>query len=211
MDAVSAHLDQLQPADLQVDPRIGKLLTRLHTALPDIRAGLSAVEQFMSVAQAVLGIGTPAKYLHEVLDSTELRPGGGFMGNYGIATLSGGRLTSLHLTDVYLLDMPFVYSGKRVPFPPQYQWSPFVRWKWGLRDSNLDADFPTVARYGEQHYSLESVDGPLQGVIAITPASMQQALEIAGPLRIPTGCATSFLTEQEERETGESSKKCDSL
>jgi hypothetical protein len=28
---------------------------------------------------------------------------------------------------------------------------------------------------------------------------------------LPTRCATSFLTEQEERETGESSKKCDSL
>ena len=185
VDAVSAHLDQLQPADLQVDPAVGNLLARLRTVLPDIRAGLSAVEQFMSVAPAVLGIGTPAKYLVEVLDSTELRPGGGFMGNYGIATLSGGRLTSLHLTDVYLLDLPFVYSGKRVPFPPQYQWFPFIHSKWGLRDSNLDADFPTVARYGEQYYSLESGAGPLQGVIAITPASMQQALEITGPIRIP--------------------------
>ncbi len=185
VDAVSAHLDQLQPADLQVDPRIGKLLARLRTALPDIRAGLSAVEQFMGVAPAVLGIGTPAKYLVEVLDSTELRPGGGFMGNYGIATLSGGRLISAHLTDVYLLDMPFIYSGKRIPFPPQYQWFPFAHWKWGLRDSNLDADFPTVARYGEQYYRLEGGDGPLQGVIAITPASMQQALEITGPIRIP--------------------------
>ncbi len=28
---------------------------------------------------------------------------------------------------------------------------------------------------------------------------------------VPTRCATSFLTEQEERETGERSKKCDSL
>src|SRR6266581_527829 len=28
---------------------------------------------------------------------------------------------------------------------------------------------------------------------------------------LPTRCATSFLTEQEERETGERSKKCDSL
>lgn len=185
VDSVAAHLDQLQPTDLQVDPRLGKLLVRLRSAMPGLQAGLSAVEQFMSVAPAVLGIGTSAKYLVEVLDSTELRPGGGFMGNYGIATLSGGRLVSIHLTDVYLLDMPFVYSGKRVPFPPLYQWFPFAHWKWGLRDSNLDADFPTVASYGEQYYQLEGGVGPLQGVIAITPAPLQQALEITGPIRIP--------------------------
>ena len=185
VDGISAHLEQLQPADLQVDPRISTLLVKLRSALPGLRAGLSAAEQFMSVAPTLLGIGAPANYLVEVLDSTELRPGGGFIGNYGIASLSAGRLTSVHLTDVYLLDNPFFYSGQHIPFPPQYQWFPFSQSKWGLRDSNLDADFPTVARYGEQYYSLEGGTDTLQGVIAITPAFMQQTLAITGPIRIP--------------------------
>ena len=51
----------------------------------------------------------------EVLDSTELRPGGGFIGNYGIATFSGGRLTAAHITDTYLLDKDNLTAGHTIP------------------------------------------------------------------------------------------------
>ncbi|MGH2481892.1 MAG: DUF4012 domain-containing protein, partial [Ktedonobacteraceae bacterium] len=56
---------------------------------------------------------------------------------------------------------------------------------WSLRDSNLDADFPTAARYGEQNFEREGGNVPLQGVISVTPSLIQQALAITGPVSVP--------------------------
>src|SRR6266704_4169982 len=179
------QIAHLQPGDLQVDPRLGKYLATLRKDIPLLQTWLKTVEQLLPVAPTLLGIGTPANYLIEVLDSTELRPGGGFIGNYGIATLSGGRLTAAHITDVDLLDRPFEAAGHVIAYPSTYSWFDLARSSWSLRDSNLDADFPTAARYGEQTYKQEGGNVPIQGVIAITPALIQQILAITGPISVP--------------------------
>jgi len=174
----------LQPGDLQVDPRLGKYFATLQRDIPLLQTWLETVQQLLPVAPALLGIGTPANYLIEVLDSTELRPGGGFIGNYGIVTLSGGRLTTAHITDTYLLDRAYNAAGHDIPFPSAYTWFNLAP-SWGLRDSNLDADFPTAARYAELNYAREGGKLPIQGVIAITPAFIEQALGITGPIPVP--------------------------
>lgn len=84
------QINTLQPGDVQFDPRISKLVNTFHRDLPDIQAILADVQELLPVIPTLLGIGTPANYLIEVLDSTELRPAGGFIGNYGIATFVGG-------------------------------------------------------------------------------------------------------------------------
>ncbi|MGZ3646869.1 MAG: DUF4012 domain-containing protein, partial [Ktedonobacteraceae bacterium] len=134
---------------------------------------------------AMLGMGQPAHYLIEVLDSTELRPGGGFIGNYGILTLVNGSVNGAYITDTSLLDIPYMTSGHVIPYPDAYRWFHLAPRSWSLRDANLDADFPTVARYSEQNYWLEGGREPLQGVIAITPALIQHILEITGPIAVP--------------------------
>ncbi|MGZ3624104.1 MAG: DUF4012 domain-containing protein, partial [Ktedonobacteraceae bacterium] len=134
---------------------------------------------------AMLGMGQPAHYLIEVLDSTELRPGGGFIGNYGILTLSNGSVSDAHITDTSLLDAQYRTSGHVIPYPSAYKWFHLAPDSWSLRDANLDADFPTVARYSEKNYWLEGGREPLQGVIAITPALIQHILEITGPIAVP--------------------------
>jgi len=175
--------NQLQPVDLQLDPRLSKLVGEFHTRLPLIQNAIGQAEAFLAVAPQVLGIGTPAYYLVEILDSSELRPGGGFIGNYGIATLSGGRFVSARVVDTYLLDRAFERTH-RIPFPPAYSWFNLAH-KWGLRDSNLDADFPTSALNGETHYAKEGGKRPLAGVIAITPALIEHMLALTGPIQVP--------------------------
>ena len=178
------QVNQLQPEDLQVDPRLSKMVSQFHANLPLIQQGISEAEEFFAVAPMVLGIDKPAYYLLEILDSSELRPGGGFVGNYGIATVSGGRLTSAHVIDTYLLDRAFERTHS-LPFPPAYSWFTLSPGKWGLRDSNLDADFPTSAREGETHYVEEGGKFPLAGVIAITPALIEHMLTLTGPIEVP--------------------------
>ena len=187
LDQAIIAANQVQPGDVQFIPQVGKMVTTFQSELPTLRTWLDAAGKLLPVLPAMLGIGTPAHYLVEVLDSTELRPTGGFIGNYGIATFSGGRLTSARITDVVLLDHPYALKGQRIPYPPAYSWFPnYLAWEsWSFRDSNLDADFPTAARYGELNYQREGGNVPVLGVIAFTPALIQQALAITGPISVP--------------------------
>ncbi len=182
---VVKQVNALQPADLQLDPRVGKIVATFHKYLPTLNASLDEGETLLAVAPTLLGIGVPTNYLIEILDTSELRPGGGFIGNYGIVTLSGGRLTAAHITDSYLLDQAFIAAGHSIPYPSAYTWFDQAPGSWSFRDSNLDADFPTAARYAEQIYHREGGNIPLQGVIAITPSFIEHALAITGPISIP--------------------------
>ena len=181
------QVNQLQPADMQFDPRLGKIIATFHTNMPALQAELNDAEAILPIVPTLLGIGTPAHYLIEMVDSTELRPTGGFIGNFGIATLAAGRLTDAHITDIYLLDYAFKASGGHIPYPPAYTWfsQHLSSDTWSFRDSNLEADFPTSARMGELNYMREGGKVPVQGVISITPALIQHMLTITGPIAIP--------------------------
>src|SRR5207249_1192677 len=122
------------------DPRISKLVAAFHQALPTLQEWLDSADKLLAVAPALLGIGAQANYLIEIQDTTELRPGGGFIGNYGIATFSGGRLQAARITDADLLDKPFEFAGNTIPYPPVYTWFDIGGSSWSFRDSNLDAD-----------------------------------------------------------------------
>jgi Protein of unknown function (DUF4012) len=179
--------NQVQPNNVQFDARLSKLFAGFRKEIPTIQAWLDTFGNLLPVLPSLLGIGTPANYLIEILDSTELRPAGGFIGNYGIATFSGGRLKTAHITDVVLLDVPYELAGHVIPYPATYSWFShyLAKGSWSFRDSGLDADFPTAARYGELTYKQEGGNIPVQGVIAITPALIQHALAITGPIYVP--------------------------
>ncbi len=177
--------NQVQQDDLQFDPHISKLFATFHKEVPTVQTWLSALDRLHPVLPTLLGVGTPTKYLIELLDSTELRPGGGFIGNYGFATLSGGKLTGANITDVDLLDRPFEAAGHTIPYPPQYRWFQADPIAGVCAILNLDADFPTAARYGEENYVQEGGNVPVQGVIATTPAFIQHVFAITGPIDIP--------------------------
>ena len=183
LNDASGRLGQVQPGDLQVEPGLGKMLGEFRTYLPLIQQGMGQVTSLFPVLPALLGIGTPANYLIEILDSTELRPGGGFIGNYGILSLSGGQVTSVRVTDTYLLD--YTYDRNHYIHRPYGWFTLAYKPGWGLRDSNLDADFPTSARNGEMLFNMEGGNVPLSGVIAITPAVIEQVLILTGPVAVP--------------------------
>jgi hypothetical protein len=178
------QVKHLSPSDAQLDPRVGKLMNSFHTYLPTILSSLADVDKLLTILPEILGIGKPSNYLIEVLDSTELRPAGGFIGNYGVLTLTNGRETDAHITDVDLLDRPFAAAGHVIPYPSTYQWFDIAPGSWSLRDTNLDADFPTVARYSQQNYKREGGTVTFQGVIAITPVLIQHMLDITGPINV---------------------------
>src|SRR5256885_6376652 len=180
-----AGVNALRPGDLRFNAYLGKAVAQFLHYLPSLQTLLHEADQLLPALPTLLGISAPAYYLVELLDTTELRPGGGFIKDYGFATLIGGRLSAAHISDANLLDANFAQTGQTLSLPPAYSWFNQVTDSWNLRDSNLDADFPTAARYAEQNYSSEHARVDLQGVMAITPALMANALAITGPIGIP--------------------------
>jgi hypothetical protein len=179
----TTQINQLRPADMQADSRIGPDIATLHADIPTIQVDLQHLQTFLGVAPLLLGVGQNASYLIELLDTTEVRPGGGFIGNYGIATVSNGKLAHIQMQDTYLLDNAYGNTGGTIPIPAQYSWFSLAN-SWSLRDSNLEADFPTSARYAEQIYRTEGGALPLQGVFAITPQFIVDLMKVTGPIYV---------------------------
>jgi hypothetical protein len=161
-------------------------VTLLHTFAgkwPTERARLSALEPWLAIAPSIIGVGSPTSYLVQIMDSNELRPGGGFIGNYTVFTLKNGRAEPFTLEDTYLLDRPYLAQVGVALAPAQYAWWPW-RTYFGLRDSNLSPDFPTNARLAMRMLAAEG--GPsVHGVIAITPTTIQRVLKAVGPIPMP--------------------------
>jgi hypothetical protein len=204
-EAAYTQLDRASlPSQLRPGTKLGSYLHLLPLA-PQVVAELSSL---MNSAAALLGIGQPAAYLVIALDRSELRPVGGFAGNYGILELDGGRQSSKHtlsLSNVYNLDHDYFQSAIPVrandcngqgPQPPEYYWWwPYrnlgCQYGWGLRDAGLSPSFPidaqTAIQIVQQTKPNQVPDGAaLQGVIAFTPVLIEQLMLQTGNITMPS-------------------------
>jgi len=207
-----AQLDlQALPSQLRPGTKLGSYLHLLPLA-PQVLAELSAL---MSSVPAMLGVGQPAYYLVMALDRSELRPVGGFAGNYGILELDGGRQSKTHpfsLSNVYDLDQEYFQSAIPVrindcsgqgPQPPEYYWWwPYrnldCQYGWGLRDAGLSPSFPTNAQAAMAIVQatpgqLPTPGAPLQGVIAFTPILIEQLMQVTGNITMPAQYGTNVV------------------
>ena len=129
------------------------------------------------------------RFLLILQNNDELRPTGGFIGNYGLLELENGRITNLEVHDSYHLDMPAQDYFK--PAPPKELNKYLGVKQWFLRDANWSPDFPTAARqigyfYQEQTKIINKTSSTphIDGVIAITPPLVEDLLGLIGPITV---------------------------
>jgi len=124
-------------------------------------------------------MGTKGRKSYLVLfqNNMELRPTGGFIGSFGVATLDGGRLTELTVNDVYSADGQL--RGHVEPPLPVKDY--LGEANWFLRDSNWDPDFPTSAQRAEWFLDKET-DQKVDGVIALDLELVKNILKYTGPV-----------------------------
>ncbi|HEU5367031.1 MAG TPA: DUF4012 domain-containing protein [Ktedonobacterales bacterium] len=154
------------------------------TLLPEAQKALDQVNTLLPVGIWALGIDQPRKFLVQTLDRAELRPGGGFAGQYGVVTINGGRVGSLALQDIAWLDYCGVGTCSALGNhpPAKWGWWPFAN--FGLRDANDSGDFPTDAREAISLFEKEG-GGHVDGVIDLTPIPIEHILAITGPIYVP--------------------------
>jgi hypothetical protein len=182
MDDAWSEAQSIKESALPANPSIQSAFALFKGAYPGVKEVLGAVQGALEAAPQLLGINHATTYLTFWQDTSERRPTGGFITAVGTMSVQNGQLAALALRDTYLLDTPAATSHP-TPIPAADAWFTLSK-TWGLRDANLEPDFPTSAQAAEQLYTAEG-GGVVDGVMAVTTLFLQHILNITGPIQIP--------------------------
>lgn len=151
--------------------------------LKDLRKALGTDLSLISQVPFMIGYPEPQRYLFLLLNNTELRPGGGFIGTYGIVDLEDGAISSFATDDIYALDGPAEAFLDEEPPEPLRRYLRADR--WFMRDANWSPDYAVSSMNVERFYHLEN--GPaddIDGIIGITPTVIERLLDVTGPITV---------------------------
>jgi hypothetical protein len=152
-------------------------LTRYRPLLAEAVRATSFIPSF-------LGWDRPRRYLILAQNPAELRPTGGYIGQYGIITFDHGGIVEMTFRDIATIYThpapPFVQA----PAPLRnHLLGPFQSWR--LADANWSPDFPTAARQAAAFYRSEPKSEPIDGVIGLTTYAIDDLLDLTGSIDVP--------------------------
>jgi len=113
-------------------------------------------------------------------NNMEIRPGGGYIGSFGVLRIKNGRVEEMQVHDLSNFD-------GRIPdteTPPYPMVETLHIKSWKLRDSNFSPDFKTNAEKAEYFYKLGQGQENFDGVIGITANVLTSFLKATGPIEI---------------------------
>jgi len=125
--------------------------------------------------------GKERRFLILLQNNMELRPGGGFLGQYAIIKIKDGNVTENYFEDANLLDQRIT---AKIPAPYPFKRMMSIK-KWKFRDSNFSPDFPTNAEKAKYFYRLSGKSNQFDGVIAVNADTFNRVFELIGSLAIP--------------------------
>ena len=156
-------------------------LASFSTLLPISQERRSDVEALSLIADALTHTNGETKtFLILFQNNLELRPGGGFIGSFGILKIQDGNIVEFSTHDTANFDGRIPSTVK-----PPYPMAELLHIdSWKLRDSNFSPDFPTNAQKAVEFYALGDGQERFDGVIGITTEVLSSILSLTGPIRI---------------------------
>lgn len=138
-------------------------------------------EQTAAVIPALFGMESPRTMLILFLNNTEIRPGGGFIGSYGVATVDRGAITSLFTDGTENLDRAAIPMA---PIEPPQPLKDHLIHRWFFRDSNWSPDFFESTKNVLKFYEMEKGQqaDAVQTVVGITPEVLETIMKYTGPI-----------------------------
>lgn len=187
---IQQDLAGVQVSNLPISASQKAQVNEVIALMPRFKDLFPQASYYIGLIGWVLGADAPRHFLVQTLDNGELRGTGGFEGFYSILTIDHGKVSPITLLRANDIDYGTAGCGKGVnnwainnPAPAAYKaWWPFAN--WGLRDANLNSDFPTSAKLIMNAYSHESCTN-VDGVIQFTPDAIASVLRVTGPLVVP--------------------------
>lgn len=150
------------------------------TSLQTIAQVIQPYASILDVSPSLFGFPSKKTYLVLFQNNMELRPGGGFIGSYGLVTVDNGRITDFTPHDVYEAD-----GQLKGHVEPPYVIRRFIpQQHWYLRDSNFDIDF--AQNGANAAFFLKQETGQaVDGVIGIDLSFVQSLIRAIGPVYVP--------------------------
>ncbi len=192
LNSVSGNLDD-------VSSKIGVLQARLsgdwewlpmrwrsglQKKIADLNQGKKYIElssKAIKIAPDFLGLdGKKREYLVLLQNETEIRPGGGFIGSYGLLSFEKGKLLNFEIKDVYEADGQLNGHVE----PPEEIKNYLGEANYYMRDANWNANFPDAAV--DLQWFLDKETGKkVDGVIGINLGVARAVLGAVGEVFVP--------------------------
>jgi len=114
-------------------------------------------------------------------NNMEIRPGGGYIGSFGILKVKDGQVTDIQTHDLSNFDGR-VPSTVEPPYPMK---TTLNINSWKLRDSNWSPDFKINAQKAEEFYYMGQGQEKFDAIAAINTDVLISFLKVTGPVEIP--------------------------
>ena len=156
----------------------------LQTALDMLPMDASKKEEYRTVmdfAQYLLKKdGQEKTFLILFQNNMELRPGGGYIGSFGILKMKDGKVLEMQTHDLSNFDGR-VPDGIEPPYPMK---ETLHINSWKMRDSNFSPDFSVNARKAEEFYHLGQGGETFDGIVAVNTNVLTSFLKVTGPIEL---------------------------
>ena len=142
-----------------------------------LEKGLAEFIGLMDKLRIFLGTNQNKRYLLVFQNNAEMRASGGFIGNFALVDLAGGKIKNIEAPGGGSYDTEGGLRELVAAPEPLHLVNPL----WHFWDANWWPDWPTSAQKLMWFY--ERSDGPtVDGVISFTPTVLEKLLAITGPI-----------------------------
>ena len=132
----------------------------------------------LKLISKLAGFSGEKTYLLLFQNNLELRPSGGYIGNFGIIKIKNGKPITFETHDTNIFDG----FGKIQTEPPQSMKDYLGIINWQMRDGNWSPDFKISAEQVEYFYRLQGGQENFDGIIAVNASVLPDLLELTGPV-----------------------------
>lgn len=158
-----------------------KIPNSYRSAFVGIEQGMQLVGQVIDEAPQLIGAIEDKTYLVLFQNNMELRPGGGFIGSYGLLKLSKGKVKEFSIHDVYEAD-----GQLKGHIEPPFAIRRYVSIvNLYLRDSNFDVDFIKNAENVSRLFFIET-GIKVDGVVGVDLTAVKGLLSSVGNVYVPS-------------------------
>lgn len=184
LEKIKNNLAELEENINFVNQKIPNSINDLKKIKQDLSLLSDTVTKFKKIlvfSDYLLAKNSEKKYLLFFANNMELRPGGGFIGSFGILSIKDLTLNDLKIYDVYDADGQLI-AHIEPPTPiRKYLSQPH----WFLRDSAFSADFYDNYLQAKLFLEKEVNLSDFSGGILLTTTAIQNLLDAFGNLYLP--------------------------
>ncbi|MFA6536924.1 MAG: DUF4012 domain-containing protein [Patescibacteria group bacterium] len=159
-----------------------RALIPLNENLPKLEKAFDGLLLASQYLPEFAGLAKEKKYLLLFLNNREIRPGGGFIGTYGVLNLRNGDIKDIFIDNIYNFDK---LSEKTHHVPAPLPMQKYMDQKvWFTRDSNWSPDFLTSSQKTLELYRLQGGKENFDGVLALTVSVIEDLLGELGEFTV---------------------------